>query len=219
MRDQQRERAARAAVAEVGDGMIVGLGTGDTATRAIVALGERKLSIVVVATSDRSAALARRLGMQLRAPDEVEAIDLTIDGADEIDGELRLIKGAGGALTREKLVARASKRLVIVADEDKRVRRLGEKRALPVEILPFAQRWTQARLTAMGLAPKLREGFVSDNGGLLCDCALPEAADLVELARSLDELSGVVEHGLFLVEAAAAYIGRGESVERVQRGG
>ena len=220
MNDSQRERAARAAVGEARDGMIVGLGTGDTATRAIAALAE----LQAVHRRGRHLGGVRRRslanhGLLLRAPDEVGAIDLTIDGADEIDPALRLIKGAGGALTREKLVARASRRLVIVADEDKRVRRLGEKRALPVEILPFGQRWTRARLAAMGLSPKLREGFVSDNGGL--DLRLRSArmygrsgraGALARRAAGADRARPVPRR-----RRRVAYIGHDDSVERMVR--
>jgi ribose 5-phosphate isomerase A len=202
---QARDAAAGAAADEVQADMLVGLGTGDTAERAIRALAERRLKIICVATSQRSAALAASLGLALREPDQVAALDLTMDGADEIDPRLRLIKGAGGALTREKLVARASRRLVIVADEGKLVGALGEKHRLPVEILDFGRRWTVARLAELGLDPIVREGFVTDNGGLIADCRL--AGDAAELARTLKLLPGVVEHGLFLDEAAAAYIG------------
>jgi ribose 5-phosphate isomerase A len=154
----------------------------------------------------------------VRAPDEVAAIDLTIDGADEIDPRLRLIKGGGGAHTREKLVARASGELIIVADEPKRVARLGEHMPLPVEILPFARRWTLARLEALGLPPTIRAGFLTDNGNLIADCALGPVADLQALAAAIKALPGVVEHGLFLDEASVAYVGgRDGGVERLTR--
>ncbi len=210
-----RDRAAQAAVGHVEDGMIVGLGSGDTASRAIRMLAGRK--IVGVATSEKSAALARSLGLEVRAADDVAAIDLTIDGADEIDPELRLIKGGGGAHTREKLVARASRELVIVADADKRVARLGEHMPLPVEILPFAQRWTLARLAALGLPGIVRAGFVTDNGNLVADCALGPVDDLAALAAAVKALPGVIEHGLFLDEATLAYIGRADGVDRLTR--
>jgi len=210
-----RDRAAAAAVAHVEDGMIVGLGSGDTAARAIRLLGGRR--ITGVATSEKSAALARSLGLDVRAPDDVAAIDLTIDGADEIDAALRLIKGGGGAHTREKLVARASKQMIVVADEAKRVARLGEKMPLPVEILPFAQRWTLAALAALGLPPRVRAGFVTDNGNLVADCALGPVADLAALAAAVKALPGVVDHGLFLDEATLAYVGRADGVDRLTR--
>src|SRR3954469_6801187 len=210
-----RDRAAQAAATHVADGMIVGLGSGDTASRAIRMLGGR--AIVGVATSEKSAALARSVGIEVRAPDDVTAIDLTIDGADEIDAQLRLIKGGGGAHTREKLVARASKQMIVVADTAKRVARLGERMRLPVEILPFAQAWTLARLAALGLPPVVRAGFVTDNGNLIADCALGPADDLAALAARLKALPGVVEHGLFLDEATSAYVGRADGVDRLVR--
>jgi len=195
--------------------MIVGLGSGDTAARAIRLLGGRR--ITGVATSEKSAALARSLGLDVRAPDDVAAIDLTIDGADEIDAALRLIKGGGGAHTREKLVARASKQMIVVADEAKRVARLGEHMPLPVEILPFARRWTLAALAALGLPPRVRAGFVTDNGNLVADCALGPVADLAALAAAVKALPGVVDHGLFLDEATLAYVGRADGVDRLTR--
>jgi ribose 5-phosphate isomerase A len=210
-----RDRAAQAAVAHVADGMIVGLGSGDTASRAIRMLGGR--AIVGVATSEKSAALARSVGIEVREPGAVTAIDLTIDGADEIDPLLRLIKGGGGAHTREKLVARASKQMIVVADEQKRVARLGEHMRLPVEILPFAHAWTLARLDALGLPPIVRAGFVTDNGNLIADCALGPVADLAALAAALKALPGVVEHGLFLDEATIAYVGRADGIDRLTR--
>jgi ribose 5-phosphate isomerase A len=210
-----RDRAAHAAVAHVIDGMIVGLGSGDTASRAIRLLGGRK--ITGVATSEKSAALARSVGIDVLAPDDVATIDLTIDGADEIDPELRLIKGGGGAHTREKLVARASRQLIVVADAQKRVARLGEHMRLPVEILPFAQRWTLDRLLALGLPPTVRADFVTDNGNLIADCALGAVDDLRALAAAIKALPGVVEHGLFLDEATIAYVGTDDGVDRLSR--
>src|SRR5207253_4084234 len=158
-----RDRAAEAAVQHVSDGMVVGLGSGDTAARAIRRLGGRR--ITCVATSAAAAQLGRAVGLEVRAPEELTGpIDLTIDGADEIDPALRLIKGGGGAHTREKLVARASRQLIIVADQPKRVTRLGERMRLPVEILGFGQHWTLERLGCLGLDPRLRAGFVTDGG-------------------------------------------------------
>jgi ribose 5-phosphate isomerase A len=215
-----RDRAVHAALGEVVNGMKIGLGTGDTAARFIRALAERVrdgLSVSGVATSQASSELARSLGIPVHAPDEVAALDLTIDGADEIDAQLRLIKGGGGAHTREKLVARASSKLVIVADWQKQVQRLGERMRLPIEILPFSPRWTIAQLTQLGLAPelRLRDGapFVTDNGGLVVDCTLAEESDLGALAEAIKGLPGVVEHGLFLVEASVAYVGTRDGVD------
>ncbi len=204
-----RARAAEAAVALVEPRMVVGLGSGRTAELAIRALAERVragLDISGVPTSQASADLATRLGIPLRQPFDGGAIDLTIDGADEIDDQLRLLKGAGGALTREKLVARASTLLVVVADHEKRVTRLGEKHRLPVELLAFGAAWTEAALRRLGLAPE-RRPTPTDNGGVLVDCTLPPDAELSALAASLKAHSGVIEHGLFLEEAHRAYVG------------
>lgn len=196
--------------------MVVGLGSGDTAARAIRLLAARRLDIVCVATSERSAALGRDLGLEVRDPEAVAAIDLTIDGADEIDARLRLIKGGGAAHTREKLVAHASAQLLIVVDEGKRVDRLGERAPLPVEILAFGQRWTLSHLAALGLAPRLRAGVHSDSGNPIVDCRLGPV-DLATLAGQLDALTGVVEHGLFLEEASLAYVGTAHGVDRLTR--
>ncbi|HEX4460793.1 MAG TPA: ribose-5-phosphate isomerase RpiA [Polyangia bacterium] len=215
--DAARDRAALAAVAHIEDGMTVGLGSGDTAARAIRFLGARRLDIVGVATSERSAALARSVGIVVRAPDDVPAIDITIDGADELDDELRIIKGGGAAHTREKLVARASRQLIIVADAGKRVRRLGEHMPLPIEILPFGGAWTMARLRALGLTPTPRAGLLSDNGNLIVDCPLAGGVDVRALAAAIKALTGVVEHGLFLDEAQLAYVGNEDGVEHLQR--
>jgi ribose 5-phosphate isomerase A len=229
--DVARRAAAAAAVALVEAGAIVGLGTGDTAAHAVRALAARArggLDVTCVATSCASAALGRAEGLRVVEPDDVARVDVTIDGADELDGALRLLKGGGGALTREKLVARASARLVIVVDAAKRVARLGATRRLPVEIAAFGARWTLERLAALGLEPRLRAAaattststgaapaapagsdgppFVTDGGGYIADCLLG-AVDLDALAAALDAVSGVVEHGLFLTEAERAYVG------------
>ena len=205
--------AARAAAAEkavdlVEPGMVVGLGTGDTAGYAIRAIAARRLDITGVPTSRATAALAAQLGIRLVEPDAVAALDLTIDGADEIDGALRLVKGGGGALTRERLVARASRAMAVVVDRGKRVTRLGERYRLPVEILPFGVRWTLARLAALGLEPVPRAGVVSDGGGVIADCTL----------GAVKQLPGVVDHGIFLDEASVAFIGADDgSVEVISR--
>ncbi len=212
-----RRAAALRAVALVEPGMVVGLGTGDTAAHAVRALAERRLEIVGVPTSRATAALAASLGVPLVEPDAVAAVDLTIDGADEIDDALRLVKGAGGALTRERLVARASRRVAIVADHEKRVPRLGARRRLPVEIVAFGARWTLARLDALGLEPVPRPGAVTDSGGGLVDCVLPAGTDLGALAALIKALPGVVDHGLFLDEASVVFVGYPDRVEEMWR--
>jgi ribose 5-phosphate isomerase A len=215
--DAARDRAAQAAVAHITSGMTVGLGSGDTAARAIRFLGARQLDIVAVATSERSAALARSVGILVRAPDDVPRLDLTIDGADELDDGLQIIKGGGAAHTREKLVARASKQLIIVADAGKRVRRLGEHMPLPIEILPFGAAWTMERLRQLGLVPQPRPGIVSDNGNLIVDCPIAAGVAVRALADAIKALPGVVEHGFFLDEASLAYVGTADGLERLTR--
>jgi ribose 5-phosphate isomerase A len=224
MREAERRAAALRAVELVEAGMVVGLGTGDTAAHAVRALGARVragLSVVGVATSRATAELAAAVGVPLVEPDVAPVLDLTIDGADEIDDALRLIKGAGGALVRERLVARASRRLVIVADLEKRVARLGERRRLPVEILTFGASWTVARLAALGLDPVVRvaEGVpvATDGGGRLVDCLVPAGADLAALAAAIKAEPGVVDHGLFLEEASLALVGYPDRVEELRR--
>lgn len=214
---EQRDRAAAAAVLHVLPGMVVGLGSGDTAARAIRMLAARRLDIRGVATSQAAAALAGSLGVALLAPDDIPALDVTIDGADELDPELRLLKGGGAAHTREKLVARASQQLIIVADAHKRVARLGERARLPVEILGFGCGWTLARLAALGLDPRLRDGVVTDNGNPIADCALAAGVELAALAAAIKAIAGVVEHGLFLEEATLAYVGTTTGVDRLTR--
>jgi ribose 5-phosphate isomerase A len=221
--DRDKRLAAEAAVGEVVDGMLVGLGTGSTAAHAIRALGARVrdgLRVEAVATSQASERLAVELGIRVHPFDTVAAVDLTIDGADEIDGRLRTIKGAGGAMLREKIVAAASTRMVVVADGSKRVDAIGAAK-VPVEVLPFALRFVTARLEAVGAAPVLRlrdgEPWVTDNGNRVVDCALwdvPERA-----AAALDAIPGVMGHGLFLEEVDAAYIATGGIVARLERDG
>lgn len=221
--EQRARRAAGEAAAElIEPGMLVGLGTGDTAAHFIRALAARKLpGLRCIATSRRSAVLAAELGFALLELDDVPPlgtappIDVTVDGADEIDPQLRLIKGAGGALLFEKLVAQASRRLVVVGDRDKRVPRIGEKRLLPVEIVAFGARHTLARLRSHRavLSAELRtsstgEGpYRTDSGNLIIDARLAPQTDADALQPELKSMLGVIETGLFLHEAERALIG------------
>jgi ribose 5-phosphate isomerase A len=216
-RERARQAAAEAAALLVESDMVVGLGTGDSAARAIRVLARRRLSgLRCVPTSKRTHQLAEQLGLPLVPLDGLShelVIDLVIDGADEIDPELRLIKGGGGALLWEKLVAHSARRLVIVADTDKQVSRLGERRHLPVEVVPYGAPQTLQRIRAAYPGAVLRmEGEapqVTDSGNRLVDVPLGEedAADLAAVHRRLKLLLGVVETGLFLHEADLAYIG------------
>jgi ribose 5-phosphate isomerase A len=211
--------AAEAAAALVENGMVVGLGSGSTAALAVEAIARRTRDILGVPTSEKTAALARELGIPLTTLAERPRLDLTIDGADEVEtGTLHLVKGLGGALLREKIVAAATARLVIVADESKVVERLtAAERPIPVEVVPFGWESTAERLRAIGAAPTLREGFVTDGRHYILDCLWTEMPAAAELARTLDGVVGVVEHGLFIGMAEIAIIGGPEGTRVLRR--
>jgi ribose 5-phosphate isomerase A len=201
---------ALAAVAEVRGGMTVGLGTGRAATRAIKALAQRvsseRLDIVCVATSRESEDLGCRLGLRVQPMESTEFVDYLFDGADEVDPLLRMIKGRGGAMTREKIVAHAAARRVYLVQTSKVVQRLGENAPLPLELLRFGLAATRRELRALGLDGPLRPKpggaeYETDNGNPVVDAPLPRAADVVGLVEALDALPGLVGHGLFLTEA------------------
>jgi ribose 5-phosphate isomerase A len=221
--EEEKEAAGRAAAKLVRDGDIVGLGTGSTAYFAVVALGERVkdgLKIIGIPTSVRTADLARAVGIPLTTLDEHPEIDITIDGADEVDPKLNLIKGGGGALTREKVIATASKKMVVVADSGKVVAVLGQF-PLPVEVIAFARTVVERKIVSLGGLPKLRtkadgSPFVTDNGNEILDCSFGKIADPPALARELGGTPGVVEHGLFIGLAKLAIVGRGNSVEEIR---
>lgn len=219
-----KQLAAEKAVEYVQDGMKVGLGTGSTAYWAIRKLGERVregLKITAVATSQASEDQARELGIPLVAFGEVDSLDLTIDGADELDGALQLIKGGGGALLREKIVAMGSTRMIVVADESKAVTTLG-KFPLPVEIVPFAWEWTVADLAKLGCKPELRRSggalYKTDNGNYIADCRFEAIDSAADLALALQRIPGVVEHGLFIGIADMAVIGKNDGTIEIIEG-
>jgi ribose 5-phosphate isomerase A len=219
--DAQKQAAALRAVAEVEDGMVVGLGSGSTATFAIEALAVRVaagLRIVGIPTSETTARTARRLGVPLTDFAAHRQVDLTIDGADEVESEtLTLIKGRGGALLREKIVALASTRMIAIVDESKLVRRGGLQGPLPVEIVRFGWQTVSDRLAAMGYRPRLRldrgKPFATDGGNYIVDCAIPPTADLAELDSALRSLVGVIATGIFFGLASAVVVGRARGVE------
>lgn len=220
-----KQLAAEKAVEYVQDGMKVGLGTGSTAYWAIRKLGERVsegLQITAVATSQASEDQARELGIPLVAFSDVDSLDLTIDGADELDGALQLIKGGGGALLREKIVAMGSARMIVVADESKAVTTLG-KFPLPVEIVPFAWEWTVAALAKLGCTTELRRSgedlYKTDNGNYIADCRFEAIESAAELALALQRIPGVVEHGLFIGIADLAIIGKSDGTIEIIEGG
>lgn len=219
--DDDKRLAAEAAVAEVRDGMLVGLGTGTTAAYAVTALARRiaaGLTVETVATSEATAAAARAAGIVVRDFADIAALDLAIDGADEIDPRLYAIKGAGGAMLREKTVAAASRRMVVIADGSKRVAAIGAAK-LPVEVLPFARTSVVAALARLGAAVTVRAGYVTDNGNLIADCRFPAMPDPRALAAEIAAIPGALGHGLFLDEVDAAYIAADGVVTRLERGG
>jgi len=220
---QEKEAAGRAAAKLVRDGDVVGLGTGSTAYFAVVALGERVksgLKMIGIPTSVQTADLARQLGIPLTTLDEHPEIDITIDGADEVDPKLNLIKGGGGALLREKVVASASKKMVVVADSGKIVSVLG-KFPLPVEVISFARAVVEKKIVSLGASPKLRtkadgSPYLTDNGNQILDCSFGKIEDPPPLALALSNTPGVVEHGLFIGLASLALVGRGDRVEELR---
>jgi ribose 5-phosphate isomerase A len=225
-RDARKREAALAAVAMVRDGMVVGLGTGSTAAFAIEGLIARVrdgLQIVGIPTSERSAKQARDGGIVLTDFSRHPKVDLTIDGADEIArGSLNLIKGLGGALLREKIVAAASERLVIVADEPKLVSGLGGTVPVPVEVVAFGWETTAARLAKLGANPVLRKAqdgteFLTDSGNLILDCHFGLIADAGQLEQDLSATIGVVETGLFIGMATTALVATPDGIVRLDR--
>jgi ribose 5-phosphate isomerase A len=225
--DPRKLAAAEAAAALVEDGMVVGLGSGSTAALAVQALGRRwaqGLRFIGIPTSEKTAGLARSLSMTLSTLAEHSRIAITIDGADEVEsGSLDLIKGLGGALLREKLVAAATDRLVIVVDESKLVARLAaERRPLPVEVVAFGWQTTAQRLKSLGADWTLRTvetgaPFVTDGGNYTLDCRFDAVPPAIDLQRRLDETIGVVDHGLFLGMTAQVIIGSDAGVRVLRR--
>lgn len=225
----QKRAAAEAALAHVAAGMTVGLGTGSTAALFLEALAERVrdgLNVVGVPTSEATRAQAAALGIALTTLDDACQLDLTVDGADELDDRLQLIKGGGGALLREKIVAAASARMIVIADASKRVPVLG-RYPLPVEVTPFGHRATQRLVVRLagqaGCAGEVRlrlaadgRPFVSDEGNFILDCAFGRIERPPQLATALAEIPGVVEHGLFLGLATMAIIGGPEGVQVIE---
>src|SRR5208283_1034884 len=221
--ESEKELAGRAAAELVRDGDVVGLGTGSTAYFAVVALGERVktgLKIVGIPTSNATADLATKVGVPLTTLDDHPAIDITLDGADEIDPHLNLIKGGGGALLREKIIASASKKMVVISDSSKLVPTLG-KFPLPLEIIAFARTVVENKIKSLGATVKLRtkpDGttYLTDNGNPILDCTFGKIEDPAALARTLSAMPGIVEHGLFIGLAGVALIGRAGAVEEIR---
>lgn len=229
MDDLKRQAAARA-VEQVRDGMKLGLGTGSTAKHFVELLGERVkagLKVVGVPTSEATRADAERCGVPLTTLEDVNHLDLTVDGADEIDPNLELIKGGGGALLREKIVAAASDRMIVIADESKWVETLG-RFPLPIEVIPFGlgatRRAIEAAFAENGVSGemdirKTKDGhaFVTDGGHWIIDARLGRIPDSPKLAASLNSIPGVVEHGLFIGLARTAVLAGPQGIRVVER--
>jgi ribose 5-phosphate isomerase A len=226
--EKAKKNAALEAAKHVEDGFTVGLGSGSTAAYAIEKIGKRmkqeKLQIQGVPTSYQAFMLAVQHGIPVTTLEERPILDLAIDGADQIDPELSLIKGMGGALAREKIVASASKKLIIIADENKKVKVLGENNhPVPVETLPFAASLVMRRIAEMSGKPVLREGkgkvgpVITDNGNVIIDADFGLVNKPAELEHRLKSVPGIVETGLFIQMTDIAYVGKHFSVEKLTR--
>nr|QIO99887.1 ribose-5-phosphate isomerase RpiA [Bradyrhizobium symbiodeficiens]QIP10503.1 ribose-5-phosphate isomerase RpiA [Bradyrhizobium symbiodeficiens] len=232
--DQLKRQAAARALEEVRDGMQLGLGTGSTAKHFVELLGERVaagLKVIGVPTSEATRLDAIRCGVPLTTLDEIDHLDITIDGADEIDPELNLIKGGGGALLREKIVAAASDRMIVIADDTKWVPTLG-KFPLPIEVIPFGlgatRRAIEKAFAECGVSGQMavrnakggdKDGhvFVTDGGHWIVDAKLGRIEDPARLAKALSVIPGVVEHGLFIGLASSAVLAGGEGIRVIER--
>jgi len=226
--EEAKRNAALEAVKHVKDNFVIGLGSGSTAAYAIEEIGNRikreEIHVLAVPTSYQAFTLAVKHGVPITTLEEHPILDLTIDGADQIDDELNLIKGMGGALTREKVVAFASKKLVIVADERKKVKLLGENNhPVPIEVLPFATTTVMHKMKEIGGKPFLRESnkkvgpVITDNGNVIIDVNFGLVHEPTELERKLKGLPGVVETGLFVKMVDTVYIGKHSAVEKLER--
>ncbi len=208
-----KQLAAEKAVEFIEDGMVVGLGTGSTAYWAIHKIAQRiqeGLRIRAVASSRDSEELANKLGIPMVPFSEIEVIDLTIDGADEVDPHLNLIKGGGGALVREKILASNSKRFFVIVDESKRVEHLGQF-PLPVEIVPFAANFTINKLKELGCNTRIRmsndKEYITDNGNIIVDCNFEKIVEPRELNKQINLIPGVLDNGLFTRMVSSLIIG------------
>lgn len=200
MQEEWKKFAAKAAVEFVKPGMTVGLGSGTTMAEVVKALAERRVEAKYVPSSEQIAKLALEFGLELC--ELGRRLDLTIDGADEVDPSFNMIKGKGGALTREKILAKASKKVVIVVDKTKLVKKLGEKNPVPVEVIPFSARFVSEEIRKLGGKPELRfsgeKPYITDNGNYILDVRFKKITNPKGLERKLNEIPGVVENGIFV---------------------
>ena len=221
-----KEAAAREALGFVKDGMVVGLGSGSTASIFIKLLGERVkqgMKVIGIPTSRESEELGRSVGIMIGELRDNPVVDLTVDGADEVDPGLNLIKGLGGALVREKIVAYATEFEIIVVDDSKIVEYLGQKAPLPVEIVKFAHEATVNRLRDIGCQPKLRmkdgQMFVTDNGNYIADCRFERIDSPQSLEAEINMLPGVVDNGLFVGLADKVIVASKDGIRTMERRG
>jgi ribose 5-phosphate isomerase A len=226
--EKAKRNAALEAVKHVENGFVIGLGSGSTVAYAAEEIGKRikaeKLCVKAVPTSYQAFMLAVENGIPITTLEENPTLDLTIDGADQIDENLNLIKGMGGALTREKIVAAASKTLIIIADERKKAKILGENgQQVPIEVLPFSAPFVARKLSELGGKPKIREGtgkvgpVVTDNGNFIIDVDFGPIENPSKLDAKLKRIPGIVETGLFVDMADLVYLGKLDKVERLKR--
>ena len=226
--EKAKRNAALEAVKHVEDGFVMGLGSGSTVAYAAEEIGRRikaeKLCVKVVPTSYQSFMLAVKNGIPITTLEENPTLDLTIDGADQIDENLNLIKGMGGALTREKIVTSASKTLIIIADERKKAKILGENgQQVPIEVLPFATPFVIRKISELGGKPKIREGagkvgpVVTDNGNFIIDVNFGLIENPAELEKRLKMVPGIIETGLFVNMTDLVYLGKRDKVEKLER--
>ncbi len=226
-KEEAKKRVALEAVKHIKDGFVVGLGSGSTAVYMIQELGrmirEDRLQVMGVPSSSQAFLLAVSSGIPVTTLDENPVLDLTIDGADEIDKHLDMIKGGGGALTREKIVASAAKQVIIIADETKLVEKLGTKFHVPVEVLPFALATVSAKIQKLGGKPFLRESIrkvgaiVTDNGNYIFDVDFGPINNAEELSRQLKLVPGVIETGIFIGLADHVYLGKEDGIVKLEK--
>ncbi|MBU1158702.1 MAG: ribose-5-phosphate isomerase RpiA [Candidatus Thermoplasmatota archaeon] len=220
-----KEMAAREAVKYIEDGMIVGLGSGSTASIAIKLIGEKVkgegIDIIGIPTSRASDLLGRAVGIKIGELDDHPHVDITIDGADEVGPRLNLVKGLGGALLREKIVAAATQLELIVVDESKLVQFIGQKSPLPVEIAKFSHKTTMLRLASLGCSPVLRmigdAPYVTDNGNYIADCRFQKIADPAAMEIKIDHIPGVVESGLFIGLTSRVIVGSPSGIRILEK--
>src|SRR5215471_9994518 len=217
MSDELKRQAARAALEEIRDGMIVGLGSGSTSSIFIRELGSAKLKVLGIPTSEESRRIAEEVGVKLTTFKDHPQIDVAVDGADEVSPALDLTKGLGGALVREKIVAHASKRLVIIVDETKLVERLGMKTVIPVEVIPLAVPRVLLQLPGAHIREKNGQTFITDNGNIILDWKRGPIDDPAALEKQLKLMTGVVDSGIFAGVASCVIVAGAAGVRKLDR--